>query len=143
METLEIIILIGLVGTVALNVAIAVCGVQLWESVRKLVNGSTQDDTDDIEDECITFPIRDRSESIPSSHEPVKPKPVLGSLFDMISIRDVDHPEFEEEEVDEIDHIEETIEEGPVNRDLQRVKQQSIPTITIKEEAEAATDYNR
>ncbi len=61
----------------------------------------------------------------------------------MISIRDVDHPEFEEEEVDEIDHIEETIEEGPVNRDLQRVKQQSIPTITIKEEAEAATDYNR
>jgi|GEM_PF-6713087 len=140
METLEIIILIGLVGTVALNLALALCGVRLWKSVQKLVNSSARDD---IKDEFTILPIPDRPESIPSPHEPVGPEPALGSLFDMISKHDADDLELEEEEVDETDHIKETIEERLLTRDLQRVKQQSIPTITIKEEAETAADYDR
>jgi len=43
MSLLEIIVLIGLVGIAVLSVAIAVCGFQLWKSVRRILKRESED----------------------------------------------------------------------------------------------------
>lgn len=44
MTLLEIIVLVGIGGIFVLNVAITVCGIWLWESVRKILNHLESED---------------------------------------------------------------------------------------------------